>query len=112
MSALPEGKQLLATAGAPKVDKEEVKPAVRKSPKRKYSPRTNLGFHLLIMTEVKKGDPATYVESGAPPQKSLNQALRYIKDNADDFKDKKIMIAHLKKEVSVAVTHKVVAEIV
>ncbi|MEN6550155.1 MAG: hypothetical protein ABFE07_29275 [Armatimonadia bacterium] len=111
MSNSPDGRQIVtASAGAAKAD--ETKKGVKDRAKRKYSPRSNLGFHLLVVHGGKKeGDATSYTETGAPPQKSMGAALKYLKAHAADFKDQKIMIAHLKREVNVAVTTKVVAAI-
>lgn len=110
MSNSPDGRQIV-TASSGTTKAEESKKGKDK-PKRKYSPRTNLGFHLLVVHAGKKeGDVVSYVETGAPAQKSMGAALKYLKAHAADFKDQKIMIAHLKREVTVAVTTKTIAAI-
>lgn len=113
MSNTPsDNKPSNATAGNMRVDREEVRPpAGKKKARKKYSPRSSLGFHLLVVSDGNNGDAQSYTESGAPTQKSLGEAMRYIKEHAQEFDGKRIMVAHLKKEVSVAVVTKVVAEI-
>lgn len=108
MSNSPDGRQIV-TAGASATRAENPTRSPKGRAKRKYSPRTNLGFHLLVVQN--GGERPTYAETGAPAHKSMGAAMKYLKAHAGDFKDQKIMIAHLKREVSVAVATKEIATI-
>jgi len=77
-----------------------------KAEKKTRAKRSSMGFRLLNIT--KEGH---FVECCEEKFKSLVEAEKFIKKNAEQFKDMTIMVAHFKKEIKISVQTAPVAKI-
>jgi hypothetical protein len=73
--------------------------------------RSTMGFQILAVDPEKATELKRYDTISTEKFESLSAAERYIKKNAEQFKDMTLVIAHLKKEIMVKTENKAVATI-
>ena len=73
--------------------------------------RATMGFQILEVIVGESGAFRKYQQASSDQFKSLTEAERHIKKNVESFKDKVLVIAHLKKELKVSTETKPVAKL-
>jgi len=79
--------------------------------RRERTKRATMGFQVLEVITSESGAFRKYQQICGDQFKSLTEAERHIRKNADSFNGKLIVIAHLKKELKVSTETKSVAKL-
>jgi len=79
--------------------------------KKTRAKRASLGFQIFEIIKVEETASVCYTPSCDDKFKSLFETESFIRKNADKFKDKTLVIMHVKKEIKVSTESKPVAKL-